>query len=106
MQVVDGQPDTFDAYPSPDRAPTDCSPLPPTGSGGPVTGGDITVVDAQPPKPRLFTHRECKLGGWARIGFKSRHQCDNFVRWQCNNGRHTYYGFPTRAVCRFVINRT
>src|SRR5512132_326817 len=42
VQVVDDQPDTFDATPF--RAPTDCSPISPTGLAGVLNNGDITVV--------------------------------------------------------------
>jgi hypothetical protein len=78
VQVVDSQPDTFDSAPTglSGRAPTDCSPLPPTGAGGPVSGGDITVVDAQPPPTRT---QECKNGGWKQFGFKNQGQCIAFV---------------------------
>ena len=45
VEVLDNRPDTFDGIVSL-RAPTDCSPLAPTGLRGPLSGGDITVVDA------------------------------------------------------------
>jgi hypothetical protein len=45
VQVSDAQPDTFDGALT-DRAPTDCSPLPPTELGGPLIAGDIRVHDA------------------------------------------------------------
>ena len=83
-------------------APAQCPAPLPAGSGPLVANGDFTVVDAKP-KPRFFTLAECRLGGWARIGFKSRRQCNNFVRWQCRDGRHTYYGFPTIYHCRQAI---
>ena len=106
IQVVDNRgtavPDTFTAGPFEENP--GCAPLT-SGETLTMLSGDITVVDA-PAKRVLFTHRECKLGGWARIGFKSRRQCDNFVRWQCSPAQHANYGFPTRAVCRIVINRT
>jgi hypothetical protein len=78
VQVVDGQPDTFDAVPA-GRAPTDCSPLPPSGLGGPVIGGDITVVDA-PAVPTLKD--QCTNGGWRNYGatFKNQGQCVAFVQ--------------------------
>jgi hypothetical protein len=63
---------------------------------------DFTVTDAK--KPRIFTHRQCRLLGWKRIGFISRRQCDNFVDWQCRNGRHSYYGFPNAVNCRVYVN--
>jgi hypothetical protein len=76
VQVVDNQPDTFDALPTL-RAPTDCSPLPPTGLGGPLLGGDITVVDA-PPLPT--SKDQCKDGGWRNFpGFKNQGDCVSFV---------------------------
>jgi hypothetical protein len=76
VQVVDGQPDTFDAIPA-GRAPTDCSPLPPTGLGGPLSGGDIVVVDA-PPLPT--SKEQCKDGGWRNFGvFKNQGDCTSFV---------------------------
>jgi hypothetical protein len=76
VQVADGQPDTFDAVPT-GRAPTDCSPLPPTGLGGPLSGGDIVVVDA-PPLPT--SKEQCKNGGWRDFGvFKNQGDCVSFV---------------------------
>ena len=75
IQVVDDQPDTFDAIPNV-RAPTDCSPLPPSGLGGPLSTGDITVVDA-PPLPT--TKAQCKNGGWRQFGFKNQGLCVAFV---------------------------
>ena len=76
VQVVDNQPDQFDALPV-GRAPTDCSPLPPSGFGGPVSGGDIIVVDA----PALPTSKDqCKSGGWKTYGvFKNQGDCVSFV---------------------------
>jgi hypothetical protein len=77
VQVVDGQPDSFDAFPQ-GRAPTDCSPLPPSGLGGPVSDGDIVVVDA-PPLPT--SKEQCKKGGWRDFPqFKNQGQCIAFVR--------------------------
>jgi hypothetical protein len=76
VQVVDGQPDTFDSGAA-SRAPTDCSPLPPLGIGGALSDGDITVVDAQPPLPTRKD--QCKNGGWRRFGFKNQGQCIRFV---------------------------
>jgi hypothetical protein len=76
VQVADGQPDTFDAIPT-GRAPTDCAPLPPTGFGGPLTVGDIVVVDA-PPLPTSTA--QCKNDGWRNFGiFKSQGDCVSFV---------------------------
>jgi hypothetical protein len=102
VEVVDnqatGQADTFVA--SPTMQPPDCSA---TGlEGVPIASGDIAVVDAKPlPKP--ITLHQCRLGGWARLGFPSRAVCDRFVRWQCNRGRHVIYGFTLRAQCRAYI---
>jgi hypothetical protein len=76
VQVLDGQPDTFDSFPA-GRAPTDCSPLPPVPFGGPVSGGDIVVVDA-PPLPT--SKAQCKEGGWRNFGiFKNQGDCVSFV---------------------------
>ena len=76
VQVDDGQPDSFDAAPV-GRAPTDCSPLPPSGLGGPVSDGDIVVVDA-PPLPT--SKEQCKKGGWRDFPqFKNQGQCIAFV---------------------------
>jgi hypothetical protein len=75
VQVFDGQPDTFDALPA-GRAPSDCSPLPPTGLGGPVAG-EIRVVDAQ---PFPTSKDECKNDGWRNFpGFKKHGDCVSFV---------------------------
>jgi hypothetical protein len=78
VQVTDDQPDTFD-NPAIGRAPTDCSPASPSDEGGPVSGGDITVVDAQPPPA---SREECKHGGWERFGFNNQGQCIAFVNGQ------------------------
>jgi hypothetical protein len=76
VQVLDGQPDTFDAAQA-GRAPTDCAPLPPTGAGGPLTNGDIVVVDA-PPLPT--SKEQCKNGGWQDFGmFENQGDCVSFV---------------------------
>ena len=76
VQVTDNQPDTFDAIPT-GRAATDCSPLAPTGFGGPVSQGDITVVEA-PPLPT--SKDQCKNGGWRDFGvFKNQGDCVSFV---------------------------
>jgi hypothetical protein len=45
--VKDGQPDSFDAVVFGDEA-IDCSFRPLNGPGGPVSSGDIAVVDAPP----------------------------------------------------------
>jgi hypothetical protein len=74
VQVLDDQPDTFDAFPV-GRAPTDCSPLPPFLTR-PLSGGDITVVDA-PPLPT--TRGQCTNGGWKRFGFANQGLCVAFV---------------------------
>jgi hypothetical protein len=80
VQVTDNQPDTFVAAPTgitEGRLPTDCSPLAPTSLNGPVSGGDITVVDA-PPLPA--SKDQCKNGGWKNFpGFKNQGQCVSFV---------------------------
>jgi hypothetical protein len=76
IQVVDNQPDAFGLLDL-GRAPTDCSPGPGTGLGGPVSGGDITVVDA-PPLPT--SKDQCKNGGWKSFGvFKNQGDCVSFV---------------------------
>jgi hypothetical protein len=76
IQVVDNQPDTFDAFPT-GRTPTDCSPLPPSGLGGPLSSGDITVFDA-PPLPT--SKDQCTNGGWRNFpGFKNQGDCVSFV---------------------------
>jgi hypothetical protein len=71
VQVVDGQPDTFDAALT-DRAPADCSPLPPTELAGPLSVGDIKVHDAL---TRTETRAAC-LAERERIGrraFRARY---------------------------------
>jgi hypothetical protein len=74
VQVVDSQPDTFTAAPI-GRAPTDCSPTVPL-AGGPLSSGDITVIDAQ---PLPTTKDQCTNGGWEQIGFKNQGRCIAFV---------------------------
>jgi hypothetical protein len=75
VQVSDNQPDTFDAVPI-GRTPTDCSPLAPSGLGGPYSG-DIVIVDA-PPLPT--SKDQCKDGGWQTYGvFKNQGDCVSFV---------------------------
>lgn len=75
VQVLDSAPDTFDAAPL-FRSPTDCSPLPPSSLGGPLSRGDITVVDA-PPLPT--SKDQCKDGGWQQYAFKNQGECVAFV---------------------------
>jgi len=60
------------------RAPTDCSA--PSSFPGPITSGDIVVVDAQP----LPTSRaQCANGGWQTFGiFNNQRDCVSFVRHQ------------------------
>jgi hypothetical protein len=59
------------------RAPTDCSAL--SAFPGPITSGDIVVVDGQPPTAK----QQCKDGGWRAYGiFNNRHDCVSFVRHQ------------------------
>jgi hypothetical protein len=88
IQVVDAQPDTFDAsLDVAPRAPTDCSPLPPTGFGGPLSSGDISVIDAQ---PLPTTKDQCKHGGWHNFPqFKNQGQCIRFVTHHATNGEST-----------------
>jgi hypothetical protein len=74
VQVVDDQPDTFDATPF--RAPTDCSPISPTGLAGVLNNGDIKVVDAQPPPT---TPGQCLNNGWKQFGFANQGLCLAFV---------------------------
>jgi hypothetical protein len=79
VEVVDDQPDTW-AYVVARVAPTDCSPLSGTPEvdfhRGPLSSGDFTVVDAQPPPT---TNDQCKDGGWKQFGFKNQGQCIAFV---------------------------
>jgi hypothetical protein len=74
IQVVDDQPDTFDGTPF--RAPTDCSPISPTGLAGVLNNGDIKVVDAQPP-PTMKD--QCLNDGWKQFGFANQGLCLAFV---------------------------
>jgi hypothetical protein len=74
VQVIDDQPDTFDV-PEVGRAPTDCSPAGPGVVGGPLSAGDITVVDA-PPLPT--SKDQCKNGGWKTFAFKAQGRCIAF----------------------------
>ena len=78
IQVVDGQPDTF--HTGLTDSPTDCSPGTPS-FGGPVSGGDFTVVDAQ---PFPTAKGQCRDGGWQSFGstFKNQGQCVAFVKRQ------------------------
>jgi hypothetical protein len=73
-QVVDNSPGTFSQFFVLGRAATDCSPLP--FPGFPLSGGDITVVDA---KPFPTTKEQCKGDGWKQFGFKNQGQCIAFV---------------------------
>ena len=61
VQVVDNQPDSFDAQLVVGRAATDCSPVSPTTVGGPMSLGDVVVVNA-PPRPTR--RQQCEHGGW------------------------------------------
>jgi hypothetical protein len=78
VEVVDDEPDTFDANTVFGRAPTDCSPLPsPSPGGGPLSSGNITVTDA-PPLPT--SQEQCKDGGWHTYGvFENQGDCVSFV---------------------------
>ena len=69
VQVVDGQPDTFNSEAA-NHAPADCSPL--SSPGGPVSGGDIVVTDALPPPT---SKDQCKHTGWRQFGFANEGQC-------------------------------
>jgi hypothetical protein len=75
--VTDG-PDSFDVLFPVGGDPTDCStPGTPSGVSGPLTTGDIVVVDA-PPLPT--TKDQCKDGGWQTFGvFKNQGDCVSFV---------------------------
>ena len=73
--VVDDQPDSFHSQPI-GRAATDCSPLPPTLTGGPMDVGSVAVVDAQPPPT---TKAQCMNGGWQQFGFANQGLCLAFV---------------------------
>jgi hypothetical protein len=90
-------------------APSVC-PDPPSAADFPQFGiatGDVTVVDAPTPSPlpRPITKRQCRLGGWATLGFPSKRVCLYVVRFQCTGGRWVNYGYPSAEVCRIVINR-
>lgn len=75
VQVLDDQPDIFDS-PELGRAPGDCSPAAPSIFSGPLTQGDITVVDAQP----LPTSKDqCKGDGWRQFGFANQGLCVAFA---------------------------
>ena len=80
--AVDGQPDSFDLLGF-GQAPTDCSPLPPPSVGGPLSEGDITIIDA-PPLPT--SKDQCKNGGWRTYGlFKNQGDCVRFVATRGKN---------------------
>jgi hypothetical protein len=76
VQVIDDQPDSFDAAPT-GRTPTDCSPLAPTGAGGRPSAGDIVIVDAG---LRPTTKDQCKGGAWKTLGFGNQGECIASVR--------------------------
>jgi hypothetical protein len=73
LQVVDDNPDTISYVFG--RAASDCSQLP-ANNIYPLTSGDITVVDAQPPPT---TKAECMNGGWQQFGFANQGLCIAFV---------------------------
>jgi hypothetical protein len=63
-----------------DPLPTTC---PIVGVGGPIPGGDITVVDA-PPLPT--SKDQCKNGGWETYGvFKNQGDCVSYVATKGKN---------------------
>jgi hypothetical protein len=72
VQVVDDSPDTFSILAV---GGIDCSPSSPT-TTLPLTSGDITVVDAQPPPT---TKGQCTNDGWEGFGFKNQGLCVAFV---------------------------
>ena len=79
VEVVDDQPDTWafaDSTETERRTPTDCSPLgdAPGVHRNPLSSGDFTVVDSQPP-----TRGKCLNNGWKQFGFKNQGQCLAFV---------------------------
>jgi hypothetical protein len=79
VEVVDDQPDTWafaDTTEIEGRAPTDCSPLgdAPGVHRNPLSSGDFTVVDSQPP-----TRRQCLNNGWKQFGFANQGLCIAFV---------------------------
>ena len=61
VQVVDNQPDSFDARLIVGRAATDCSPVPPTTVGGPVSIGRHRRGRRS---PLPTTKDQCTNGGW------------------------------------------
>jgi hypothetical protein len=70
------------AYVGGGRAPTDCSPVtnPPS---QPLNGGDITIVDAQPPPT---TKKQCKNGGWRNFSvFENQGDCVSFIATKGKN---------------------
>ena len=74
LQVVDDNPDTISFHVL-GRAASDCSAPPPVNIN-PLSSGDITVVDAQPPPT---TKAQCMNGGWQQLGFANQGQCIAFV---------------------------
>jgi hypothetical protein len=74
LQVVDDNPDTISVLVL-GRAASDCSP-PSAMNIFPLSSGDITVVDAQPPPA---TKAECMNSGWEQFGFKNQGLCIAFV---------------------------
>jgi hypothetical protein len=83
VQVTDSSTDSFDALPI-NRAPTDCSPLAPTGLGGELlVSGNIVIVDA-PTLP--VSTDQCRNGGWQSYGiFKNQGDCVSFVATKGTN---------------------
>jgi hypothetical protein len=75
VQVVDDSPDTLTWFGVIGRAATDCSPPPGGLIAQWVRGGDITVVDSQPPT----TRGQCLNNGWKQLGFQNQGQCIAFV---------------------------
>jgi hypothetical protein len=73
VRVVDDSPDTFSLQLL-GRAATDCSPAPDV-NAFPLTSGDITVVDSQPPT----TRGQCLNNGWKQFGFANQGLCLAFV---------------------------
>jgi hypothetical protein len=77
VEVVDDQPDTWAFSPEPGRAPTDCSPLfgGPEVPRDPLSSGDFTVVDSQPPT----TRGQCLNNSWEQYGFNNEGLCIAYV---------------------------
>jgi hypothetical protein len=70
--------DRFQYFPIPPENAQylDCRNDPPADFGGPLLGR-AEVFDSPPP-PR--SKRECKRGGFARFGFRSKRECIRYVR--------------------------